>query len=130
MKTIFIIVIRIAAILGSLAAGFALGFPLGQQKGFHTGSEWAIIQVDIAAREAGVSLPFFLEEGRIRVIVRQPPDLHKWARQQASREEPGGVPDPSILQNVRIGSDGPDVWDSDQARLLPASMTLVRRTDP
>ena len=84
MKIISMIVVRLAVILGLLAAGFALGFPIGQQRGFDTGSEWAIVQADIAAREAGVSLPFLLEEGQIRVIVRQSPDLHKWARQQAA----------------------------------------------
>lgn len=84
MKIISMIVVRLAVILGLLAAGFALGFPIGQQRGFDNGSEWAIVQADIAAREAGVSLPFLLEEGQIRVIVRQSPDLHKWARQQAA----------------------------------------------
>jgi hypothetical protein len=84
MKIISMIVVRIAVILGLLVAGFALGFPIGQQRGFDNGSEWAIVQVDIVAREAGVSLPFALEEGQIRVIVRQSPDLHKWARQQAA----------------------------------------------
>ncbi len=84
MKIISMIVVRIAVILGLLVAGFALGFPIGQQRGFDTGSEWAIEQADIAAREAGMSLPFSLEEGQIRVIIRQSPDLHKWARQQAA----------------------------------------------
>ena len=84
MKIISIIVVRLAVILGLLAVGFAVGFPIGQQRGFDNGSEWAIVQADIAAREAGVSLPFLLEEGQIRVIIRQSPDLHKWARQQAA----------------------------------------------
>ena len=84
MKTISTIVVRITIMLGLLAAGFALGFPLGQHKGFDTGSEWAIVQADIAAREAGMSLPFSLEEGHIRVTVKQSPDLHKWAQQQAA----------------------------------------------
>ena len=84
MKIISMIVVRTAVILGLLATGFALGFPVGQQRGFDTGSEWAIVQADIAAREAGMILPFSLEEGQIRVTVRQSPDLHKWARQQAA----------------------------------------------
>ena len=75
--------VRLAMILGLLATGFALGFPMGQQRGFNNGSEWAIVQADIAAREAGVALPFSLEEGQIHVIVRQPQDLHKRAQQQA-----------------------------------------------
>ena len=84
MKIISMIVVRLAVILGLLAAGFALGFPIGQQRGFDTGSEWAIVQADIAAREAGSSLIVSLEEGQIRVIVRQPPGLYKRARQQAA----------------------------------------------
>ena len=83
MKTITTIVVRLAMILGLLAAGFAMGFPMGQQRGFDNGSEWAIVQADIAAREAGVALPFSVEEGQIHVIVRQPQDLHKRAQQQA-----------------------------------------------
>jgi len=84
MKIISTIIVRLAAIVGLLAAGFALGFPVGAHKGFDTGSEWAIVQADIAAREAGMSLPFSLEDGQIRVTVKQSPDLHKWAQQQAA----------------------------------------------
>jgi len=84
MKIISTIAVRIVMMLGLLAAGFALGFPLGQHSGFDAGSEWAIVQADIAAREAGMFLPFSLEEGQIRVTVKQSPDLHKWAQQQAA----------------------------------------------
>jgi len=84
MKIISMIVVRIAVILGLLAAGFALGFPIGQQRGFDTGSEWAIVQADIAAREAGSPLIVSLEEGQIRVIVTQPRGLYKHAQQQAA----------------------------------------------
>jgi hypothetical protein len=84
MKIISLIVLRISLVLGLLAMGFALGFPLGQQKGFDNGSEWAIVQADMAAREAGMVLPFSLEDGQIRVVVRQSPDLHKWAQKQAA----------------------------------------------
>ena len=89
-------VVRLAMILGLLATGFALGFPMGQQRGFNNGSEWAIVQADIAAREAGVALPFSLEEGQIHVIVRQPQDLHKRAQQQAELStEQAGIAQPS-----------------------------------
>jgi hypothetical protein len=76
-------ILRIVLILGLLATGFAMGFPVGQQKGFDSGSEWAIVQAGMAAREAGMELPFSLEDGQIRVVVRQSPDLHKWAQKQA-----------------------------------------------
>jgi hypothetical protein len=78
-----LIILRIVLILGLLATGFAMGFPVGQQKGFDSGSEWAIVQADMAAREAGMEMPFSLEDGQIRVVVRQSPDLQKWARKQA-----------------------------------------------
>ena len=84
MKTLSLVVLRFAVILGLLAMGFAIGFPVGQHKGFNNGSEWAIVQADMAAREAGMELPFLLENGQIRVIVRQSPDLHKWAQKQAA----------------------------------------------
>ena len=71
MKIISMIVVRIAVILGLLTAGFALGFPIGLQKGFNTGSEWGIVQADIAAREAGSPLIVSLEDGQIRVIITQ-----------------------------------------------------------
>lgn len=78
------LIFRVAAALGLLATGFATGYPAGQQKGFDSGCEWAMVQADMAAREAGMELPFSLEEGRIRVVVKQSPDLHKWARNQAA----------------------------------------------
>ena len=31
-----------------------------------------------------MELPFSLEDGQIRVTVRQSPDLHKWAQRQAA----------------------------------------------
>jgi hypothetical protein len=71
-------------ILGLLAMGFAVGVPVGQQKGFNNGSEWAMVQMDMAAREAGMVLPFSLEDGQIRVVIRQSPDLHNWAKKQAA----------------------------------------------
>ena len=84
MKIASLIILRIALILGLLATGFAVGFPVGQHKGFDRGSEWAIVQANIAAREAEMDLPFALEDGQITVTVRQSPDLHKWAKKQAA----------------------------------------------
>ena len=85
MKIAIKIVERIIMILILLAAGFALGFPIGQQNGFSTGSEWAIVQADIAAREAGVFMPVSFEEGQIHVVVKQRTDIYKRA-QHASLE--------------------------------------------
>ena len=108
MKTIATIVVRLAMILGLLAAGFALGFPLGQQRGFDNGSEWAIVQADIAAREAGVALPFSLEEGQIHVIVRQPQDLHKRAQQQAELSSPQVSIARVVQTDVPVGMEAPE----------------------
>ena len=84
MKIISMIVVRIAVILGLLTAGFALGSPIGQQRGFNTGSEWGIVQADIAAREAGSPLIVSLEEVQIRVTITQPRGIYKRAHQQAA----------------------------------------------
>ena len=84
MKIISMIVVRMVMILGLLTAGFALGFPIGLQKGFNTGSEWGIVQADIAAREAGSPVFVSLEDGQIRVIITQPRGLYKRAQQQAA----------------------------------------------
>jgi len=80
MKIISMIVVRMVVILGLLTAGFALGFPIGQQRGFNTGSKWGIVQADIAAREAGSPLIVSLEDGQIRVIITQPRGLYKRAQ--------------------------------------------------
>ena len=80
MKIISMIVVRLVVILGLLAAGFSLGFPIGLQKGFNTGSEWGIVQADIAAREAGSPVLVSLEDGQIRVIITQPRGLYKRAQ--------------------------------------------------
>jgi hypothetical protein len=80
MKIAMKIIERIIMVLVLLAAGFALGFPIGKQSGFATGSEWAIVQADIAAREAGVFMPVSFEEGQIHVVVKQPMGIYKRAQ--------------------------------------------------
>ncbi len=62
-----------------LLIGFAVGFPVGKSVGFETGSEWAIVQADLLAREAGVFMPVYVTEGKLRVVVKQPRDLHRKA---------------------------------------------------
>ncbi len=50
-----------------------------------TGSEWAMVQAEIVAREAGMSMPVTLEEdGRLHIVVKQPEDLYRRARQRAA----------------------------------------------
>jgi len=87
MKIIQKTIIRMIIIAALLVAGFAAGFPIGQTMGFSTGSEWAIFQADIVAREAGLLMPITYEEGKFRVIVKQPRHLHRLAWKLADRHE-------------------------------------------
>ena len=53
-------------ILGLLTVGFAFGFPIGQQRGFNTASEWGIVQANNAALQVGSPLIVLLESGQTR----------------------------------------------------------------
>lgn len=70
-----------------VGAGFAAGFPVGKDAGFTTGSEWALVQANLLAQEAGVFMPVSLEQGQFRVVVKQPRNLYKRAWQLADLEE-------------------------------------------
>lgn len=79
------IIIRIAIVILLLLAGFGAGFPIGQSIGFSTGSEWALVQADILAREAGVFMPVSMDNGMFRVVLKQPRHLYRDAWQLADR---------------------------------------------
>lgn len=81
------IIIRAVLAMALLAAGFAAGFPVGKISGFATGSEWALVQADILAREAGVFMPVYFEDGSFRVVIKQPRGLYKRAWQLADKYE-------------------------------------------
>jgi hypothetical protein len=81
------IIIRIALTIVLLAAGFAAGFPIGRNRGFSTGSEWAFVQANILAREAGLFMPVNLEAGQFRIIMKQPKHLYRGAWMLAERHE-------------------------------------------
>ncbi len=85
MRTAARIIVRIVLIVILLAIGFAAGFPVGREAGFMTGSEWAIVQAEIVAREAGRSMPVTLEDGQLHLVVKQPDDLYRRARQREAR---------------------------------------------
>lgn len=68
-------------------AGFAAGYPLGQRKGFSTGSEWALVQAGILAREAGLFMPVKIEAGNFSVMMKQPKHLYRTAWILADRYE-------------------------------------------
>jgi hypothetical protein len=81
------IIMRIMLSVFLLLIGFAAGVPVGKSLGFTTGSEWALVQADILAREAGLFMPVSLEEGRFRVVIKQPRRLYKKAWQHADVHE-------------------------------------------
>jgi hypothetical protein len=83
MKTL----IRILIVIALLIAGFAAGFPAGKSAGFTAGSEWALIQANILAREAGVFMPVSMNEGQFRVVLKQPGHLYKRAWELADYNE-------------------------------------------
>ncbi len=85
MKIITKILLRLGLVIALLVIGFAAGLPVGKSIGFTTGSEWACIQADIAAREMGVNMPVYFHDGQIRVVVKQPRNLYKHAWQLAER---------------------------------------------
>ncbi len=57
----------------------SIAFNSGKRAGFRNGSQWAILQAGIVAREAGLVLPVYLHNGAFRVVFRQPPGLYKRA---------------------------------------------------
>lgn len=84
---------RMKKIFGAAIAAVFMAFLLasafhsGKRSGFRTGSEWAILQAAIVAREAGIALPLYLHDGAIRVVLRQPPGLYQKAWRLADRFE-------------------------------------------
>lgn len=87
MKKLTKIVIRVMFAAVLLATGFAVAFPIGQQIGFTTGSEWAIKQAEIVAREAGVFMPISYESGQFHIVLRQPNHLYTMAWKLADRHD-------------------------------------------
>jgi len=79
--------IRIALMIALLMMGFAAGFPVGQSRGFSTGSEWALVQAGILVREAGLFMPVNFEAGQFRIILKQPQHLYKRAWVLADKHE-------------------------------------------
>jgi hypothetical protein len=88
------ILIRIILGIVLLGAGFAVGFPVGQYKGFSLGSEWAMVQADIVAREAGTFMPVYYRDDRFHVVFKQPRGLYTRTRRLADE------PDAAHLQKV------------------------------
>jgi len=81
------IFIRILLIIILLASGFAAGVPVGQSIGFSTGSEWALVQAELLAREAGLAMPVSLRDGEFLVVIKHPRHLYKHAWKLADLHE-------------------------------------------
>jgi hypothetical protein len=65
----------------------AATFQIGRSVGFKTGSEWALVQADIVAQEAGVFMPVYMKDGKFRVVIRQPRGIYRRAWQMADEHE-------------------------------------------
>ncbi len=80
---------KIGIILGLIAllACIGVSFQVGKNAGFTSGSEWAMVQADIIAQEAGVFMPVYLKDGKFRVVLRQPRGIYKRARELADQYE-------------------------------------------
>lgn len=70
-----------------LLAGIAAAFQVGRSVGFKTGSEWALVQADIVAQEAGVFMPVSMKDDKFRVVIKQPRGIYKRAWQLADQHE-------------------------------------------
>jgi hypothetical protein len=69
-----------------LIVGFAAGYPVGKSVGFDMGSEWALVQAEILAREVGAFMPVYLDDGTFRVVIKQPRHLYRTAWKLAERD--------------------------------------------
>lgn len=81
-----------------LCAGLIAGFAAGKSAGFATGSEWALMQADIHAREAGVFMPVSYDGRTFRVVIKQPRGLYRKASRLADQQEAGG----SLYETVTV----------------------------
>jgi len=104
------IIKRIVSVILLVSIGFAAGFPVGQSRGFTTGSEWAFLQASLIARELGLFMPVNFVEGHFRVVLKQP-HLHQRTRQLAEK----------------YGADV--VYESRSEKELAKNMGLIRSTN-
>lgn len=79
------IMMRLILMIAILAIGFAAGFQVGQSNGFSLGSEWALVQAELLAREEGLFMPIRYDNGEFWIVLRQPANLYRRAWQLADR---------------------------------------------
>lgn len=79
------IVMRIVSVIVLVSLGFAAGFPIGQSRGFTTGSEWAFVQASLIARDMGLFMPINFAEGHFKIILKQPRGHFQQTQQLAEK---------------------------------------------
>ncbi len=97
-----------AASIALLLAGVGTAFQAGKNDGFKTGSEWALVQADIVAREAGVFMPVYMKDGNFRVVIKQPRGIYKRAWELAEQHEEAAESLRSTKQEKVIGRGMPE----------------------
>ena len=114
---------RIICVVLLIATGFAAGFPIGSITGFSRGSEWALYQADILARESGLFMPVCFDGGDFRVIMKQPKGLYRRASASADQKDSN-----SIRRTVQAKtSDADQLLYAVQAQADPAPLTAVQQ---
>ena len=88
MKKISIIMALIALLLVCVG----VSYQAGKNDGFKSGSEWALVQAEIVAAEAGVFMPVYMKDGKFRVVLRQPKGVYKNAWKMADEYEEAQEP--------------------------------------
>jgi hypothetical protein len=105
MRNLSVILLVIAFAFIGFSIGVAVAVPYGRHIGFQVGSEWALMQADILAREAGVFMPVYMKDGDFRVVVKQPRGLYKRAWQAADQHDDAR----SAVETVKVQTEGAEV---------------------
>ncbi len=82
----------IMALTALLLVCIGISYQAGKNDGFRSGSEWALVQAEIVAGEAGVFMPVYMKDGKFRVVLRQPPGVYKNAWKMADEYEEAKEP--------------------------------------
>ena len=119
------IIANIMVAIALLVAGAAIGFPAGRDLGFKIGSEWALVQADLVAEEAGVFMPVQLQNDRFVVVLKQPPGLYRNAWRLADQfDERTGVKHAEESPKGADASGSSTVRQTEAAAPTPAGQDL------
>lgn len=109
-----------------LVTGFALGYPIGKHRGFETGTEWAMLQAKLVAREAGVIMPVYFEDDAFHVVLRpDPADCGRTDEQAGQHDDANNATavQVSLAETVAADAPGPALPDPGQGGGQPAPGT-------